>query len=68
MKRKMRVFRMISDFTISAGTPGVEQPPFHRTTNEPTVSWLIALDKDHTAELTMFLEDALKLGLIEEDI
>jgi hypothetical protein len=67
MTKPMRVFRLLSNFVIPAGTPGQVIPPHRYATNKDKFSILVALDKDHTAELSMFLADALKLGLVEED-
>ena len=62
----MSKFVMANDFIIPKGYEVTKEPPKRTANTFYTVSVLVATSKDTTAELTMDWEEALKLGLIEE--
>lgn len=58
---------MARDFVIPKGYEVTREPAGRKTViHTDNVSILIATSKDTTAELTMDWEEALELGLIEE--
>ena len=62
----MSTFVMARDFVIPQGYPVTKEPPKKVNNRLDTVSVLVATSKDTTAELIMDWEEAVELGLIEE--
>ena len=66
MKKPKKIYRLIKDIHIPAGTEVDADPP-HKTVHGTTrASVLIAVTNDVTAEWAMDLEEAIDEGLVEE--
>lgn len=68
MTRKRKAFntKLLKEVVFPMGEKATVVPHVSRTTLIDSVSVLIALDKNSTAELIMMREDAERLGYIEE--
>ena len=68
MTRKRKAFntKLLKEVVFRAGEKAEVIPYVRSTILVDSVSVLIALDKDSTAELIMMKDDAVRLGYIEE--
>jgi hypothetical protein len=63
-RNKAARYRLTRDIVVQQGIEGLHEPQVTKHRSD-CISILLALSRDHTAELLLNREDAIVLGLVE---